>query len=102
MMSMNTRQKMTRAEYEALREAWVQGKLGRDATLANLSIEVGEPFAPFPYFEPSPSGYIAAYFRKREAIIAMKHQEAATKEALRRMFDEESARAGVVVVDVDV
>ena len=89
--------RMQLSEYESLREAWVQGKLGRDETLAKLAREVGETFAPFPYFDPSPAGYVAAYFKKREATVAMNHQEAATKEALRRTFDEEAARAGVEI-----
>jgi hypothetical protein len=91
--------RMRLGDYESLREAWVQGKLGRDATLAKLAAEVGETFVPFPYFDPSPVAYVAAYFKKREASVALKHQEAVTHEALRRTFDEEAARAGVEIED---
>lgn len=91
--------RMRLADYESLRESWVQGKLGRDSTLAKLAAEVGETFVPFPYFDPSPNVYIASYFKKREANVAMKHQWEVTRTALRRTFDEEAARSGVEIED---
>jgi hypothetical protein len=89
--------RMRLGDYESLREGWVQGKLGRDSTLAELAIQAGETCTERPYFDPSPSGYIAAYFKKREASVAMKHQLQVTTEALRRTFDEEAARSGVEI-----
>lgn len=52
---------MTRAEYEALREAWVQGKMGRSDDLAKLVTEAGDQGVPFPYFRHSPEEYLAEY-----------------------------------------
>jgi len=92
---------MRLADYESLREGWVQGKLGRDETLSRLASEAGDDCTQRPNFVPSPAGYIAAYFKKQEAVAAMRHQEAVMHEALRRAFDEESWRSGVEIVDAD-